>query len=250
MTKKRSLEDILAQYTEDIVAERRPRIAEDIAALDENERSQLMALLPIVRRLKATHCEVPLPREEFVQHLEALVRDEIAKQSPAASQALPSATGGYRPIVAKRPALDAVLELGRAFFLALRGPSSGMCWRVVGATVAVILVGLQVLLYLQVRQLEQQNQALVARLEPQSPSASLVPLGLPQGKPSVTGRETREPVASSIDDLVAGLELRVRIEHRIAELEKELETKTGEDRQIAEALLSELRGLLRSSQKP
>ena len=80
MTPKKSLEDILAEYAEDLVAERKPRLAEDVAALNEEERLQLTVMLALVRRLKAAHREAPPPREEFIARLDDLVREEIARQ--------------------------------------------------------------------------------------------------------------------------------------------------------------------------
>ena len=253
VTPQKSLEDMLAEYTEDLMAERRTRIPEDLAAMDEAERAQLVAMLALVRQLKAGHREAPAPSESFLHRLDSLVREEVAKQVAPVSRPVrdhTSAAGDFRSAAGRSLLTAPILQRSRRFFEALRGSTGGVGWRSVGAAIAMVLLGLQVLLYLQVRQLEQQNQALVARLGPHSPPVSLVPLGLPQGERTIAGKEAPTPKTLSGDDLIAGVELRVRIEQRIAELEKELETTTGRDRQIAEALLRELRGLLRSSQKP
>ncbi len=235
------------------MAERRTRISKDIAAMDEDERSQLVALLALVRHLKARHRETPAPSDSFLHRLDSLVREEVAKQVAPVSRPVrdhTSAAGDFRSVAGRSLVTAPILRMSRRFCEVLRGSTGGVGWRSVGAAIVMVLLGLQVLLYLQVRQLEQQNQALVARLGPHSPPVSLVPLGLPQGERTSAGKEAPKPEARSIEDLVAGAELRVRIEQRIAELEKEVETTTGRDRQIAEALLRELRGLLRPSQKP
>jgi len=241
VTPKKSLEDIVAEYTEDLVADRIPRLAEDIAALDENEREQLSAMLALVRRLKAAHREAPPPREEFVHHLDAFVREEIARHSPPASEAAGSPEG--------RSILERILGAGRHLIEPLTLPESRARWRLAGVALLVLVLGLQVQLYLHVRRLEQQNRVLVAQVELFSGSGSLVPLALPRHQQ--TSRE-KGPGASSpsLDDLFAGVELRVRLEHRIQELQKEAATKTGRDRQITEALLRELRALIPPSPKP
>ena len=226
------------------MAERRPRLAEDIAALDEDERLQLVELLALVRGLKAAHRETPAPGGAFLQRLDGFVRKEVAQQGSPASRAHPSAAGDFRSDAVRRPGLDRILQKSRSVFDTLRDFLGGVRWRFIVGAVVVFLLGFQVLLYLQVRQLEEQNQDLVARLERFSPSGSLIPLGLPRKQ----GAET--PAAKSLDDVFAGLELRVRIEQRIGELEKEVETKTGRDRRDAEALLRELRALLQHSSVP
>ena len=253
MTRKKSLEDILADYTEDLMAERRPRLAEDIAAQDEEERSQLMAMLPLVRDLKAAHREAPPLRGEFVQRLDAFVSEEITRQGSPASheaRALASPGGDFRSIATRRPLLDRILQMSRSSLEAIRDPAAGIRWRFLGAAVVVLLLGLQVVLYMQVRRLEQQNQALVAQLGQLTTSGSLIPLGLPRDQAARQERGGGTEAPKSLEDLFAGVELRVRIEHRIGELEKEIETKTGRDRQNTEALLRELRTLLRPTPKP
>ena len=242
MTPKKSLEDIVAEYTEDLVADRIPRLAEDIAALDENEREQLSVMLALVRRLKAAHREAPPPREEFVHHLDSFVRKEIARHSPPASEAAGSPEAS-RPAADGRSIVERILGAGRDLIEALTLPESRARWRLAGVALLVLVLGLQVQLYLHVRRLEQQNKVLVAQLERFSGSGSLVPLALPRDQQ--TSREKGPGAPSpSLDDLFAGVELRVRLEHRIQELQKVAATKTGRDRQITEALLRELRALV------
>ena len=253
MTPKKSLEDILAEYTEDLMAERKPRLVEDIGALDEGERKQLSAMLPIVRQLKAAHREPPPPREEFIQQLDAFMREEVARQVATESQiGQPhlASPGEIRAASDPLPHHGSLLDRGRKVFRSVAVPGLGVRWRFVGVAILVLVLGLQVQLYLQVRRLERQNQALVARLEQLGPSGSLVPLALPRGLQGIREKEVGTPGSLSWDDLFTGVELRVRVDQRIRELEKEAANKTGRDRQEADALLKELRALLRPSPKP
>jgi hypothetical protein len=249
VTVKKSLEDILAEYTEDLMAERKPRLAEDIAALDENEREQLGLILALVRRLKAAHREAPQPREVFVHHLDAFVREEVARHSPPASEAAGSPEES-RPAAEGRSILERILGTGRDLIEALTLPEGRARWRLAGVALLVLVLGLQVQLYLHVRRLEQQNRVLVAQLERFSGSGSLIPLALPRGQQATREKEAGTPGSLSWDDLFTGVELRVRVEQRIRELEKEAATKTGRDRQVAENLVRELRAILRPTQNP
>ena len=249
MTPRKSLEDIVAEYTEDLVAERRPRLSEDIAALDEGERAQLTGMLALVRHLKAAHREAPPPREEFVHHLDAFVREEIARHSPPASEAAGSPEES-RPAAEGRSILERILGAGRDLIEALTRPEGRARWRLVGVALLVLVLGLQVQLYLHLRRLEQQNRVLVAQLERFSGSGSLVPLALPRDQQTTREKGPGTPESPSLDDLFAGVELRVRVEQRIRELEKEAATKTGRDRQVAENVVRELRAILRPTQNP
>jgi len=253
VTPRKPLEDLLAEYTEDLMADRRPRLSEDVGGLDQDERTQLMTMLALVRRLKAAHQEVPPPREAFLQRLDTFVREEIARQVAPESQAARTRAGSpgdVRAGAADLPLHRRILRAGRDLLRGMAVSEVGGRWRFAAAAVVVLLLGLQVLLYVQVRRLEQQNQALVARLERLSPSTSVVPLGLPRGERTIAGTETPKSEAPSFDGLFASVELRVRIKQRIGELEKEVETKTGRDRQSAEVLLREFRALLRPPPKP
>ena len=129
----------------------------------------------------------------------------------------------------------------------MASPSVGILWRYAAAAVLLIVLAVQVQLYLQVRRLGQENRALVARLEQVTPSGSLAPLGLPRAG---VRKGTEKASGPSIDDLLIGIELRMRIEQRIGELEKEAETKAGRDRQNTEVLLRELRALLQPPSRP
>jgi hypothetical protein len=249
VTPKKSLEDIVAEYTEDLVAERRPRLAEDFATLNEDERSQLIAMLPIVRELKAAHREAQPPREEFIQRLDAFVRQEVARQSPLAPEAATSPDESHSA-AERRSHLERILGAGRDLIQALTLPEVKARWRFAGVALLVLVLGLQVQLYLHVRRLEQQNKVLVAQLEQLSRSGSLAPLALPRDQQTTRQKGPRTPGSLSWDDLLTGVELRVRVEQRIGELEKEAATKTGRDREVAENLVRELRALLRPLPKP
>jgi hypothetical protein len=253
VTPKKSLEDILAEYAEDLVAERKPRLAEDVAALNEEERLQLTVMLALVRRLKAAHREAPPPREEFIARLDDFVREEIARQIAPEAQAAQSGarfpeTG--RSAAASEPLIHRLLGAGRALLQATIPIEVGARWRLAGVAALVLVLGLHVQLYLQVRRLERHNQTLVARLERETPPGALAPLGLPRGQGPDVEKDAPSRGSLSVHELVAGVELRLRIEKRIGELEKEAETKTGRDRENAGVLLRELRALLQSSSRP
>jgi hypothetical protein len=253
VTPKKSLEDIVAEYTEDLMANRRPRLSEDIAALDESEREQLGAMLALMRRLKAAHREAPPPREEFVQHLDRFVREEIGRQSLQISEAAEDAARPleeFRSAGKGRSLLDRILATAKRLVGASTFQESGARWRLVAAAALMLLLGLQVLLYLHIRRLEQQNQVLAARLEQVRPSGSFFTLQLPRNAQAGRGKEIATPGPPYLDTLVEGLELRMRIEHRIRELEREAATKTGRDRELAESALRELRAILQPTQNP
>ena len=253
MTPKKPLEDILAEYTEDLLADRKPRLADDAATLNEEDRADLPGLLALVRRLKAVHREAPPPREAFLQRLDAFVQREVAAKITHVPQAAQSHVSSRDEIGADATGERLHGRLGEAWrrlFGGMASPGAGILWRYAAAAVLILLLTMQVQLYLQVRRLEQENQALVARLERMSPSGSLVPLGLPREPRAGVTKGAEKASGPSIDDLLIGVELRMRIEQRIGELEKEAETRTGKDRQDTEVLLRELRALLRPSLRP
>ena len=249
MTPKKPLEDMLAEYTEDLLADRKPRLA-DAATLNEEDRADLPGLLALVRRLKAVHRDAPPPREAFLQHLDTFVQREVAAKITHQPQAAQSHVSSRDEIGAGATGERLRGRLGEAWrrvFGGMASPSVGILWRYAAAAVLVLVLALQVQLYLQVRRLGQENRALVARLERMSPSGSLVPLGLPRAAVTKGAEKGSGP---SIDDLLIGIELRMRIAQRIGELEKEAETKAGRDRQNTEILLRELRGLLQPPSRP
>jgi hypothetical protein len=253
VTPEKPLEDILAEYTEDLLADRKPRLAEDAAALNEEDRAHLPGLLALVRRLKAAHREAPPPRDAFLQHLDTFVQGEVAAKITHAPQ-------GAQSHVSSRDAIGAgatgkrlhgpLREAWARLVGGMASPSAGILWRYAAAAVLVLLLTMQVQLYLQVRRLEQENRALVARLERMSPSGSLAPLGLPREQRAGVRKGAEKASGPSIDDLLIGVELRMRMEQRIGELEKEVGTRTGRDRRDAEALLRELRALLQPPSRP
>ena len=253
VTGKKPLEDLLAEYTDDLLAERRPRLPEDLAGLGEDEQAQLMEMLAVVRRLKAAHREIPPPREAFLHHLDAFVRDEIAPQLGPESQAAQSPPGSpqeARPASTTVPFPRRVLQTAGEFLRGIVAAGVGGRWRFVGVAALVLVLGLQIQLYFQVRRLERQNQALVARLERVGPLGGVTPLALPRDRQPTQDTKATTPSPSSLDDLLTNVELRARIEHRLRELEMEAQSKTGGDRQIAEAVLRELRALLQPPRRP
>jgi hypothetical protein len=206
-----------------------------------------MAMLPIVRKLKAAHREAQPPREEFIRQLDAFVRQEVAWQSRPAPETDRSPDES-RSAAEGRSILDRILGAGRDLIEALTLPDSRARWRLAGVGLLVLVLGLQIQLYLHVRRLEQQNKVLVAQLEQLSRSGSLAPLALPRDQQTTRQKGPRTPGSLSWDDLLTGVELRVRVEQRIGKLEKEAATKAGRDRQTAETVLRELRALLRPAQ--
>lgn len=253
VTAKKSLKDLLAEYSDDLLAERRPRLSEDAAVLDDDERADLMAMLALVRRLKAAHREIPAPREEFLHRLDTFVREETARQvAPESQEAqpLPSSPKEVRSGSTAAPFPRRILQKAEELLGGVPAPGVAGGWRFVGVAALVLVLGLQVQLYLQVRRLERQNQALVARLEQVGPLGGMIPLGLPRDRQPAQDKEATTPGPSSLDDLLTSVELRARIQQRIQQLEREAESKTGGDRQLAEAVLRELRALLRPAQKP
>ena len=250
MTPKKPLEDVLAEYTEDLLADRKPRLAEDAAALNEEDRADLPGLLALVRRLKAVHREAPPPREAFLRHLDTFVQREVAAKITHDPQAAQSHVSSRDEIGAGAIGERLHGRLGEAWrrlFGGIASSGAGILWRYAAAAGLVIVLAMQVQLYLQVRRLGQENRALVARLEQVTPSGSLAPLSLPRAG---VRKGTEKASGPSIDDLLLGIELRMRIAQRIGELEKEAETKAGRDRQNTEILLRELRALLESSSRP
>lgn len=253
MTPKKPLEDILAEYTEDLLADRKPRLAEDAATLNEEDRADLPGLLALVRRLKAVHREAPPPREAFLQRLDTFVHGEVAAKithDPQAAQSRVSLRDEIGAGATGERVPGRLKEAWRRLFGGMASPGVGVLWRYAAGAVVVLVLAMQVQLYLQVRRLEEENRALVARLERMSPSGSLIPLGLPREPQAGVTKGAEKGSGPSIDDLLIGVELRGRIEQRIGELEKEAVTKTGKDRQDTEVLLRELRALLESSSRP
>lgn len=252
MTPKKPLEDLLAEYTEDLLADRRPRIFEEAVDLDEEGRAELAEMLALVRRLKAAHREAPTPSEDFVQRLDSFVAEETARQAVPESPEVRMRTAAAEEASLRSASLRfrrRILDAGRRFVRTLAPPESGGRWRLAGAVLLVLVLALQVQLYLQVRRLDRQNQALVARLERLKPVGELVPLGQPLERvPQEKGVPASKP--RSLGELLSGAELRARIEQRIRELEKEAESKTGRDREIADGVLQELKALLGASRKP
>ena len=211
---KKTAEDLLGEYTDDLLADRRPRLREELAALNDDDQSDVARLAGLVRQLKAVHTEVPTPSEEFLSRLETAVATEIAGRGSA--QALEPNTPTRARLVreAGRRPLDMVAE----FLIGWRWPLAGC------ATVAVLLM-FQVHVVIQVQKLQRDNRDLSTRLERLTTPEHMVPMGVP-----------------------VEIGLRLRIEDRIEELEKERASKTGEERRSAERAIQELRTLLRSTQ--
>lgn len=215
MTPPKSPEEILADYTEDLLAERPPRLAADVAQLDENNRREVMRLAALVRAVKAAKAETPNPSPEFLAHLDAQVIAEIDQWSVkerADLTRLAAAPAPRQPArYASRPWRDILL----GFFLPWR-------WQLLGCAVAVILL-LQGHLFLRVKSLQEENQGLRHRLGRLSASERLIPLSLP-----------------------TEIGLRLHIERRIQELEKERASKTGAERRSLERAVQELQALLQA----
>jgi len=252
VTPKKPLEDILAEYTEDLLADRKPRLAA-AAALNEEDRADLPGLLALVRRLKAVHREAPPPRDAFLQHLDTFVQGQVAAKithQPQAAQSQVSPRDEIEAGATGEPLRGRLGEAWRRLFGGMASPGVGVPWRYAAGAVVVLVLAMQVQLYLQVRRLEQENRALVARLEQVSPSGSLIPLGLPREPGAGVRKGTEKASGPSLDDLLIGVELRLKLEQRIGELEKEAGRKTGKDRQDTEVLLRELRALLQPPSRP
>lgn len=239
MTPRKSLEDLLAEYTEDLLADWRIRLSEDVTVLEEDQRSHLMAMLALVRRLKAVHWEPPKPGEDFLKSLDGRIREEVAQQLAPGLQAvsMPASVPAEAPPAAPRVPL-------------LRRILLGAGWRVVAAGLLVLLLALQVQLYLEIRRLEAQNRDLAARMERLGRVGGAGQPGQLREQQTASEKIAQLPGSPSVDDLVMAFELRLRIEQRVRELEKEAETKRGRDRQVADAVVRELRTLLQARQKP
>lgn len=104
-------------------------------------------------------------------------------------------------------------EVLRGFFTAWR-------WQLVGCAVAAVLL-LQGHLFLKVKGLQEENRNLLLRVERLATPERMAPLSLS-----------------------TEIGLRLRIEQRIEELEKERAIKTGEERRAVERAMQELRVLL------
>jgi len=242
------MEDRLARYTEDLLAERRPDLEALTAGLGDEKREQLLAALVVVRRLKAAHRDAPPLAEDFLRSLDAHVREEIARVAPAMSgmparaDAIPAhgSVAGPPLTIGRR-----LRETGGALLRALTPRAAVGRWRLATVAVVVLACVVQIQVVRQVHRLEEETRALHQRLE-QLGAAPMSPLRLPgrgelsSGEP---GGETRR--SATIDALLAGLEFRRKVEQRVQALQRELATKTGDDRRIVAALLDELRMLLR-----
>jgi hypothetical protein len=211
---KKTAEDLLGEYTDDLLADRRPRLREELAALDDADRADVTRLADLVRQVKAAHTETPPPSAEFLSRLEATVATEIAARGAAQApapytppRARPGREAGRRP-------LDVVAE----FLIGWR-------WPLAGCAVVAVLLMFQVQVAVQVQRLQRENRDLSTRLERLAAPERMVPLGLP-----------------------VEIGLRLRIEERIEELDKELAGKTGEARRPVERAIQELKALLRSPQ--
>ena len=241
------MEDRLARYTEDLLAERRPDLEALTAGLDEEEREQFLAALAVVRRLKAAHRDAPPPSEGFLRSLDAHVREEIARVAPAMSgiPAHADAIPAHGSVAGPPRTVHRLRETGAALLRALTPRAAVGRWRLATVAVVVLACVVQLQVVRQVRRLEEETRALHQRLE-QLGAAPMSPLRLPgrgelsSGEP---GGETRR--GATIDALLAGLEFRRKVEQRVQALQRELATKTGDDRRITAALLDELRTLLR-----
>lgn len=241
------MEDRLARYTEDLLAERRPDLEALTAGLGDEKREQLLAALVVVRRLKAAHRDAPPPPEGFLRSLDAHVREEIARVAPAMSgiPAHADAIPAHGSVAGPPRTVHRLCEAGGALVRALTPRSAVGRWRLATVTVVALACVVQIQVFRQVRRLEDQTHALRQRLE-QLGAAPMFPLRLPgrgelsSGEP---GGETRR--SATIDALLAGLEFRRKVEQRVQALQRELATKTGDDRRIVAALLDELRMLLR-----
>jgi hypothetical protein len=80
MPPRKSVADILIDYTEALMADQRPEIAKDVAALDSQEQEELRPLLTAVRSLKAAYHEVPDPGAELLQKILARGSDLVSSE--------------------------------------------------------------------------------------------------------------------------------------------------------------------------
>lgn len=238
-----SQEHLLATYTDDLLADRRPRLPGDVAYLDEAERLRLLSELTLVRRLKGAHAEVPRPSEEFLQRLDAHVRKEIESRVTAA------ACAGHQQAALPREGGVTAWRLTAAYRRAvafLFPATAAGRWRVAGIAVLGVVLALQAQLYLQVRRLEHQNQALVSQLAQATESGRVRPLSLDRptegaGLMQSGGTARRAPV----DELLQSIEFHRKAERRVRELQEAIATKSGTERETAAMLLRELQELLR-----
>lgn len=202
MTRDKTPEDILGAYTDDLLADRRPRLQEDLATSGEAERADLVQLTALVRQVKAAHGEPPPPTEDFLARLDGAVAFEIAARGTHQTPIVPG---------------------GRSFLATVTEYLCGWRWQLAGCAVVAVLLVLQIQVVMQVRALQAENRALSARLERLAAPDRMVPLTLP-----------------------ADIGLRLRIEQRIEELEKERSATTGAERRAVERAIQELRALVPS----
>jgi hypothetical protein len=242
-----AVNDLLAQLTEDLLADRRTSAVEALTALNEDERKQLLDQLTVARRLKAVYQEEPPASEAFLHRLDTRVRQEIENQlSPDAGHekeiaATASGVGPFRP-----PPAHGFAAWGRGVLALLVPSTSTGRWRLAGVAALGVLLALQVQLYFHVRQLESQNQNLVSRLERAAELDRMraLSLGLPHGATDQAQREVPQG-RSSAEILLQSVEIQRRIERRIQALQEDVKTKTGMEREKAQTLLRELEDLLR-----
>lgn len=242
MTAPKSPEQILADYTEDLLAERPPRLAEDVAALDEASRLEVLRLAALVRAVKAAKAEVPGPSPEFLARLDERVAAEIDQLSAkevadptwlAAAPAPGERANRLHPQPDRprpRPWRDVLL----GFVAAWR-------WKLVGCAVAAILL-LQGHLFLQIRGLQEENRSLLQRVERLGPVERLAPMQLR------LEQEKRPTGTAPLVQVQSGAGLRPLIEQRIQDLERESAAKTGEDQKAIARAIQELRQLLQAAQ--
>jgi hypothetical protein len=236
-------EHLLATYTEDLLADRRPRLPGGLAALAEAERRQILGALTLLRRLKGAHTEVPRPSEEFLQRLDARVRQEIENRLAEAAcaghqQTVSPQEGG---VATSRPAA----AYRRALAFLFPATAAGR-WRFAGIAVLGVVLALQVQLSLHVRRLESQNQALVSRLTQAMESRRVQPLSLDRLSEGPDHAQSGGLAGQApVDDLLRSVEFRRKAERRIRELQEAVATKSGTERKTAEMLLRELQELLR-----
>ncbi len=238
MTAPKSPEEILADYTEDLVADRPPRLTEDVAMLDEASRLEVLRLAALVRAVKAARSEAPAPSPEFLSRLDARLTAEIDQFSAKAAADPGRLAAPTEPDDRNRPLRPQPLRSWRNIVL---GFASAWRWQLVGCGVAAILL-LQGQLFLKVRGLQEENRNLLHRLERLAPLERMVPMRLPleEGKgPTGTDRLSGER---------AGPGLRALIEQRIKDLETESAATTGEDRKAIARAIQELRQLLQVPQ--